>query len=62
MDMRSSTEFARLKGISDLAKRMAKTKKDTVHRLIYLFDININSCSFHSHNKEDIFSKEVHEE
>ncbi|KAH9686893.1 TTF-type domain-containing protein [Citrus sinensis] len=30
MDMRSSTEFAGLKGIGDLAKRMAETKKDKI--------------------------------
>ncbi|KDO39312.1 hypothetical protein CISIN_1g046910mg [Citrus sinensis] len=36
MDMRSSTEFAGLKGIGDLAKRMAETKKDKVYPLVYL--------------------------
>ncbi|KAH9792980.1 TTF-type domain-containing protein [Citrus sinensis] len=36
MDMRSSTEFAGLKGISDLAKRMVETKKDKVYPLVYL--------------------------
>ena len=36
MDMHSSTEFAGLKGISDLAKRMVETKKDKVYPLVYL--------------------------
>ncbi|KAH9671440.1 TTF-type domain-containing protein [Citrus sinensis] len=36
MDMCSSTEFAELKGISDLAKRMVETKKDKVYPLVYL--------------------------
>ncbi|KAH9751300.1 TTF-type domain-containing protein [Citrus sinensis] len=36
MDMRSSTEFVELKGISDLAKRMVETKKDKVYPLVYL--------------------------
>ncbi|ESR41960.1 hypothetical protein CICLE_v10013753mg [Citrus x clementina] len=36
MDIRSSTEFAELKGISDLAKRMVETKKDKVYPLVYL--------------------------
>jgi len=36
MDMCSSTEFAGLKGISDIAKRMVGTKKDKVYPLVYL--------------------------
>ncbi|XP_052299746.1 uncharacterized protein LOC102628599 [Citrus sinensis] len=36
MDMRSSTEFAGLKGIGDLAKRMVEIKKDKVYPLVYL--------------------------
>ncbi|ESR64798.1 hypothetical protein CICLE_v10010399mg [Citrus x clementina] len=36
MDMHSSTEFAGLKGIGDLAKRMVEIKKDKVYPLVYL--------------------------
>ena len=34
-DVRSSKEFAGLKGIGDLAKKMVKTKKHEVYPLVY---------------------------
>jgi hypothetical protein len=34
-DMRSSDEFATLKGIGQLAKKMVEIKKDVVHPLVY---------------------------
>ena len=34
--MRSSNEFLELKGISDIARKLVKTKKDIVYQLVYL--------------------------
>ena len=36
IDMRSSSEFSELKGISDLAQKMAETKRHIVYPLVYL--------------------------
>ena len=37
IDMRSSSEFSELKGISDLAQKMVETKRHIVYPLVYLF-------------------------
>ena len=36
IDMRSSSEFSELKGISDLAQKMVETKRHIVYPLVYL--------------------------
>ena len=36
VDMRSDDRFSKLKGISDLAKRLVESKKDVVYPLVYL--------------------------
>ena len=36
IDMRSSSEFSELKGISDLAQKMVETKRHIVYLLVYL--------------------------
>ena len=36
VDMRSDDRFSKLKGISDLAKRLVESKKDIVYPLVYL--------------------------
>ena len=36
IDMRSSSEFFELKGISDLAQKMVETKRHIVYPLVYL--------------------------
>jgi hypothetical protein len=35
IDMRRSVEFASLKGISDLSKKLVETKRNTVYPLVY---------------------------
>ena len=36
IDMYSNTEFAKLQGIGDLAKKLVETKKDIAYSLVYL--------------------------